>query len=181
MGSTLTLYFETHATSVDNEAGIASGHSDPPLSLTGEDQAEDLGKRYVRVPLHAVFCSDLQRSYRTAELAFRERKLPVVRDPRLRECDYGEWTQADGAELNTVRERYIHEPFPSGESIEQAVERVRLFLEDLRRQCPGQTVMVIGHRATHHALDHLVAGKDLRKLVTTPFRWQPGWRYALAG
>lgn len=177
MPTNLTLYFETHSSSVDNEAGIASGQSDPPLSLSGEDQANDLGRRYLRVPLRMIFCSDLQRSYRTAEIAFHERKLPIVRDPRLRECDYGDWTHAEGTELNAVRERFLREPFPGGESHIQAVARVRPFLEDLRRQCAGQQVMIIGHRATHYALDHLLLGKDLRALVLTPFRWQPGWRY----
>ena len=83
------LFFETHATSVDNEQGIASGWHDAELSTSGWTQAVELGGRYAHEDLAAVLCSDLQRSYRTGEIAFGERGLPLLRDARLRECDYG--------------------------------------------------------------------------------------------
>lgn len=35
----LTVIYITHATSLDNEAGIASGHHDTALSPTGVEQA----------------------------------------------------------------------------------------------------------------------------------------------
>jgi bisphosphoglycerate-dependent phosphoglycerate mutase len=41
----LKLVFETHATSVDNEAGLASGWFDAALSAKGEAQARSLGAR----------------------------------------------------------------------------------------------------------------------------------------
>src|SRR5207245_10490571 len=88
----VTIIFETHATSVDNERRVASGHSDAELSMLGRRQAADLGARYAREGLHAIFCSDLQPSSRTSEIAFAARGLPLIRDVRLRECDYGEWT-----------------------------------------------------------------------------------------
>jgi hypothetical protein len=44
-GTSLRLVFETHATSVDNESGIASGWADAPLSPPGEEQARALGVR----------------------------------------------------------------------------------------------------------------------------------------
>lgn len=68
----LTLVFETHATSLDNEAGLASGWFDVPLSTTGEEQARMLGARR-RDHLAVAFCSDLSRSFRTAEIAFGDR------------------------------------------------------------------------------------------------------------
>ena len=42
--------------------------------------------------------SGRQRSYRTAEIAFAGRDLPVRRDARIRECDYGAWTRRPAAE-----------------------------------------------------------------------------------
>ena len=82
------LVFETHATSYDNEAGLASGHYDVDLSPTGEEQAAALGMRYAVDLPSVVVASDLRRSWRTAEIAFGTR-VPVMRDARLRECDYG--------------------------------------------------------------------------------------------
>jgi broad specificity phosphatase PhoE len=39
----VTIIFETHSTSLDNEAGIASGHNDVDLSEVGLRQAKGLG------------------------------------------------------------------------------------------------------------------------------------------
>ena len=66
----LVVVFETHATSLDNEAGLASGWFDIALSATGEGQARSLGVRRREDDLAAVFCSDLTRAFRTAEIGF---------------------------------------------------------------------------------------------------------------
>ncbi len=62
----VVVVFETHATSLDNEAGLASGWFDVALSVTGEAQARELGARRRADDLAAVFCSDLIRAFRTA-------------------------------------------------------------------------------------------------------------------
>src|SRR4029450_10868916 len=95
----LVVVFETHATSLDNEAGLASGWFDVALSATGEEQARTLGARRRGDNLAAVFCSDLLRSFRTAEIAFGDRALPIVRDARLRECHYGDLTRHPISEI----------------------------------------------------------------------------------
>jgi alpha-ribazole phosphatase/probable phosphoglycerate mutase len=38
-------------------------------------------------------------------------------------------------------------------------------------------LLVIGHRATHFALDHLILGIPLAQAVRGDFVWQPGWTY----
>jgi len=43
----LVVVFESHATSRDNEDGLASGWFDVALSATGEEQARLLGARVV--------------------------------------------------------------------------------------------------------------------------------------
>jgi broad specificity phosphatase PhoE len=57
----LTLFYSPHMTSVDNEAGRASGHADAPLSVLGRQLAQELGQHYATETLDAIFCSDLQR------------------------------------------------------------------------------------------------------------------------
>lgn len=84
----VNIVFESHGTTTDNEAHLSSGHKDVKLSTLGEKQAKELGERYIHQGFDAIFCSDLQRSYKTAELAFGD-KFPIIKDPRLRECDYG--------------------------------------------------------------------------------------------
>ncbi|HET8999163.1 MAG TPA: histidine phosphatase family protein [bacterium] len=174
------LFFETHATSVDNEQGIASGWHDAELSTSGCTQAVELGGRYAREDLAAVLCSDLQRSYRTAEIAFGERGLPLLRDARLRECDYGAWTRRPRDQVDAERVRHITEPFPGGESYTQVAARTRDLLNDVLRDWAGRRVMIVGHRGTWYSLEHVVKGKPLADAVAAPWIWQPGWVYSIA-
>src|SRR4051794_20872735 len=129
---TRTLIFETHATSLDNVAGLASGQFDAALSPRGESEARAMGERYEGVALAAVFASDLQRSYCTAELAFGGQGVPIFRDPRLRECDYGDLTRRSRTEVEGQRAEHVSIPFPGGESYEDIVRRMAEFIEEIR-------------------------------------------------
>ena len=173
----MTLIFETHSTSLDNEAGLASGHFDVALSETGRTQARAVGERHRRRAIDAIFCSDLRRAVDTARIAFAGRGIPIDLDARLRECDYGEWTRRPAAEIDADRRRHIHEPFPGGESYEQAVARVAEWLHGIRPARPRDTIVVIGHRATWYGFEHLLLGRSLDQIVLAPWRWQPGWTY----
>jgi broad specificity phosphatase PhoE len=171
------LIYETHATSTDNEAGIATGWLPGKLSATGRRQARELGERR-RGGLAVVFSSDLLRAVDTARLAFAGTGLPYVQDGRLRECDYGELNGAPRVRIAAERPRRTDDPFPGGESYRDVVERVRAFLDDLLPEYDGRRVVVIGHAATRWALDHLLAGVPLEEAVGR-VEWQDGWEYAL--
>jgi 2,3-bisphosphoglycerate-dependent phosphoglycerate mutase len=173
----LVVVFESHATSRDNESGLASGWFDITLSTRGEEQARVLGVRRREDDLAAVFCSDLIRASRTAEIAFGERAIPIVRDARLRECDYGDLTRRQASEIDQQRGAHVSTPFPNGESYEHVAVRVSSWLTDVTTTFAGRTVLVIGHRATFYALEHLIRGIPLYEVVTAPWSWQPGWTY----
>jgi broad specificity phosphatase PhoE len=176
----VTIILESHATSVDNEAGVASGHRDVSLSRRGRREARTLGQRYADRRIDVIYCSDLRRSYHTAAIAFERRGLLTVVDPRLRECDYGEFTGRARTEIGIERTRRLTEPFPGGESIAQAAERLRAFLCDIRDRHDGETVLIIGHSATHHGLEHWINGISLEEAVAERGTRPPGWSYILS-
>lgn len=176
----VTIIFEPHSTTTDNETGLTSGWNDVALSETGRQQAKELGERRQLSDFDAVFTSDLERAYHTARLAFagiEPRQLHM--DWRLRECDYGQLTQHPKTEVDAEKPRRIAVPFPGGESYEQTAERMESFLQDLLRWHDGQTVLIIGHRATQYGLEHWINGIPLEQAVTAPWKWQPGWTYEL--
>lgn len=168
------MYFETHSTSLDNEAGLASGHYDVDLSPAGERQARELGGRYASIPLGLVLCSDLRRSWRTAAIAFEGTNLPIVRDRRLRECAYGEMDRAPARLVEQERLRRIEVPFPGGQSYRETSEALRQCLADHGGETP---LLIVGHRATWFALEHLLNGRELGEVIGAPWQWQPGWIY----
>jgi len=177
----LTLFYSPHSSSVDNEADRASGHADVPLSDLGRQQARELGQHYATEVLDAVFCSDLQRASTTAQIAFSASALPIVRDARLREYDYGDLTQYPPAQIEEEFTRCIRKPFPNGESVLMVVQRMGDFLRDVLREYDGKTVVVIGHRATKYGLEYWCGDASLEEIVRAPWEWRdiPIWRYEL--
>lgn len=175
----VTIIFEAHSTTTDNENHISSGQSDVELSELGITQSHKLGERYKDEQFNAIFCSDLRRSFRTAEIAFANRRIPIVQDARLRECDYGDLTNRPSAEVDREKPKHITIPFPRGESYEDTAVRMKKFLVDLLAKYDGKKVMIVGHRATQYGLDHWILGKPVYDAVTAHWQWQPGWKYEL--
>lgn len=174
----ITIIFESHATTYDNEKNIASGHYDVELSEKGKEQAKELGARRTGEHFDAIFCSDLERSYRTAELAFSN-KFPIFKDARLRECDYGEYEHRTGSDIEAERVKRIDEPFPNGESYSERIGMMKSFIEELAENYKGKRVLLIGHRATQYGLERWINSQQLKDIVTESWQWQPGWEYTI--
>lgn len=179
MSSTITIVFETHMISEDNERGVASGWNDCRLSARGRGQAAELGDRRRGDGLDAVFSSDLRRARETAELAFADQPTPLFLDWRLRECNYGDRNGEPSDRHARERSLHLDDPYPRGESWRQAVDRTKGLLDDLAELRPGQRVLLIGHVATRWTLEHHLDGIPLETLVTEHFDWQEGWEYRL--
>lgn len=175
-----TIVFESHGTTLDNEAGLSSGRFDVALSDLGKRQAKELGERYRDHVPDMVYCSDLRRSYETAGIAFPS-DMSVIKDARLTECDYGDMTHRPETEVKAARIGHISIPFPNGESYEQCAARMRDVLADIAQHHKGKTVMIIGHRATQYGLEHWIKGTPLKVAVIAPWHWQPGWIYRFFG
>lgn len=172
------IIFEAHGTTFDNEAHLSSGHNDVALSPLGEQQSREMGERYANDHFDAIFCSDLQRAYRSAEIGFGD-KWKIIKDSRLRECDYGDLTQHPSSEVDVEKPKRIFEAFPNGESYTQTTARMKSFLENLARDYDGKRVLIIGHRATQYGLENILNGVPLEQLTASHFKWQPGWTYRL--
>jgi broad specificity phosphatase PhoE len=168
------LVYETHSTSTDSEAGIATGWHHGELSETGRAQALELGRRRRGDGIDAVYTSDLRRAVETAEIAFAGSGIPLRQDRRLRECDYGELNGVPRSRLDAVRARHVDEPFPGGQSYRQVVEQTRDFLRWLAAERDRGRVLLVAHSANRWALECLLGGGSLEALVAAPVVWQPG-------
>jgi broad specificity phosphatase PhoE len=173
------LVYETHSTTTDNEAGIATGWLPGELSAAGREQAGQLGDRRRNDGIDAVFCSDLARAVDTARIAFAATGIPIHLDARLRECDYGSLNGQPARLVAAHRPECIDRPFPGGQSYRQVVDQTRSLLWDLATHWDGHRILLIAHTANRYALDHLLRGVPLIDLVTAPFQWQEGWYYRL--
>ena len=175
----IDLWCEMHAETYHNAAGLASGHYDVALTERGREHAQTvLRSRYAGQRFDVVFTSDTQRAYDTACLMCVGRAVPILRDARLRECDYGDLEGRPRAEMEMVRPSAIDTPFPGGESYAQVAVRMCSFLAQLAAERDGQQVLLIGHAATLWTLEHWLQAKPLAAVVGE-FRDRP-WRFVLA-
>lgn len=126
-----TVLLVRHGRTAANSAGVLAGRT-PGVRLdeTGRAQAEALAARLAGLPLAAVVASPLERCVETAEILAAGRPEPaVVRDDRLTECAYGDWTGRRLGELNRTRlwkQVQAHPSaatFPGGESLRAMQDR----------------------------------------------------------
>ncbi|HRY28212.1 MAG TPA: histidine phosphatase family protein [Candidatus Moranbacteria bacterium] len=175
------IYF-VHGTTVDNEAGISSGWSDAELSDLGIEQSIALKDKIKDQKFDVVFCSDLKRATKSAELTF-EGEVPIIADERLRECNYGIYNGQSSETVEPLQEEHATEKFPDGESYEDVKNRIADFLDFLKKNYDGKNVAIVAHKAPQLSLDVLLKDKTWKQAFTEDWRktkaWQPGWEYIL--
>ncbi len=178
----VNITYFVHGTTTDNENGISSGWSDVDLSELGIQQSVELREIIKDRNFDVVFCSDLKRALHSAELTFGG-MVSIIRDSRLRECNYGEYNGKPSSIVEPLQEKHIHTRFPGGESYEDVKRRMAEFLKFLKDNYDGKSVAIVSHKAPQLALDVLLKGMTWEEAFSRDWRkrkaWQPGWEYRL--
>lgn len=177
----VNITYFVHGTTTDNEKHISSGWSDVELSELGIEQSIALKGQTSDMHFDAVFCSDLKRAVRSAELAWGG-IFPIIPDARLRECNYGKLNAGPSSIVEPMQEEEcITNRFPEGESYEDVKTRVADFIEMLKRDYDGKHVAIVAHKAPQLSLDVLIKGKTWKQALAEDWRktksWRAGWDY----
>lgn len=184
MKKSVKITYFVHGTTVDNERGIASGWADVELSELGKRQSVELKKLIKNKKFDIVFCSDLKRAVESAKLTFGN-SIKIIKDKRLRECDYGDLTRGDSKKVEAMTLKCIGKSFPNGESYKDVERRIKSFLKDLLKDYSGKNVAIVAHRGPQLAFDVILKTKTWEQAVEEDWRlkqpqqWKPGWDYFL--
>ena len=175
----LKITYFVHGTTTDNERDLATGWAHGELSELGKKQAKELGQQ-APAQFDAIFCSDLQRAIDSAHLAF-DGRCPILVDERLREADYGDYTQKPADDFKQDLVKYIDQPFPNGESYRDIERRIAAFIETVNKSYKGKHIAIVAHQGPQLALDVVLKGKTWEQAMTEDWRhkkeWKPGWEY----
>lgn len=178
----IKITYFVHGTTTDNENNISSGWSDVELSELGVKQSLNLIDQIKDKHFDIVFCSDLKRAVKSAELTFSG-KVEIIQDKRLRECNYGQYNAKSSDIVEPMQEKMITDRFPEGESYEDVKTRINDFLDYLKINYDGKSVAIVAHKAPQLALDVLLSGKTWEQAFADDWRkrkaWQPGWNYVI--
>ena len=122
------------------------GHSDQPLNDTGRRQARALAEELAKEPLEAGYSSDLSRADETARIVAEAHGLQVTTLPDLRERHFGTWEGLSDAEIEErFPEQIASGTLGDGETREEMARRVLEALQEVAREHPGGTVLVVSH------------------------------------
>ncbi|MBU0707657.1 histidine phosphatase family protein [Patescibacteria group bacterium] len=172
------ITYLVHGTTTDNEQDLCTGWAPGDLSELGIQQAKELGQQVDDKKFDAFFTSDLKRATDSAQLGFGD-KYEFIQDNRLRECNYGDITQA--SEAIVIYKNYIDTPFPSGESMKDVEQRVSDFLEYLKKEYDNKQIAIMAHKAPQLAIEVILNKKTWQQAIDQDWRktksWQPGWDY----
>ena len=143
------------------------------MSPAGEAQIRELAARLrPRVSPDAIYCSDLSRSRRTAELLASGSAIPIRVRPALREIDMGDWqglSRCEVAELRpaeyAARGRDIanFRP-PRGESFADLAARVLPCWREIVDDDETQVVAIAGHAGVNRVILCHLLGAPLANL-----------------
>ena len=149
----MRLCLVRHGETAWNAEQRLQGHKDLPLSPEGLQQATQAARQFVGQSAAALYSSDLQRAWQTAQPIAQALGLTIARLAALRERNYGrcegmvrsEVASRHPEDARALRERDPDYVLPDGESLRQHQQRIEDCINDLARKHPGQTVVIVTH------------------------------------
>jgi probable phosphoglycerate mutase len=152
------------------------GHLDIPLNETGQWQAQQLAQALASEPIDAIYASDLQRAYATAQAVADATGAPITPETGLRERSFGHFQGRTFAEIEAEmpedarrwRKRdpeYVPE---GGESLVMLRERIERTVFALAEKHPGEQVLMVAHGGVLDVLYRMAT----RQEIQAPRTWQ---------
>jgi broad specificity phosphatase PhoE len=136
-----------HGESTLNFENRINGDPSVPVHLTeqGREEARLLGQQIAHVPFDLCVHTPFSRTRETAEVALGERDVPVEVVPELGDIDIGELEGKTVGDYRAwKREHTRRDPFPGGESLDDAARRYAAAYERLLER-PESTILIVTH------------------------------------
>jgi len=146
----MKIFLVRHGETNENKYGIMQGHLDSTLNEWGMLQAERIAEKLKEENICAIYCSDLQRAYHTAEIIRKKAfpQSPCYKLHDLRELSIGELEGKKWEKIKDIsREEFLKIiQNNGGESIEHFKTRVwNSFIDIIKKHNNGETVLIVTH------------------------------------
>ncbi|MGU7781786.1 alpha-ribazole phosphatase [Burkholderia sp. PU8-34] len=159
---------------VDVDAGVCYGRSDVPLAAPAEAGAQAVHARVaaLRAPLpERIGCSPLTRCASVAECLAHALGVPLQRDARWQEMDFGawemqRWDDIDRAALDAWAADLMHACEHGGESVARFAARVAQMVDTVAQN--GAPQWVITHAGVIRVFASQVLRMPLDSLLSRP-------------
>jgi probable phosphoglycerate mutase len=167
-----------HGETVWNAEMRMQGQLDTALSARGRWQARRAAEALADEGIEAIFASDLERAYDTAQALATRIGLPITRDSGLRERGFGVFQGHLYAEIDArwpaeaARWRRHDPDFgpEGGETLREFSARAVAACARIAAAQPGRTIAIVTHGGVLDCLYRAAAGVDL----SAPRSWELG-------
>lgn len=147
------IYLVRHGETDWNKEDRCQGCIDIDLNSEGVRQAEFVAQRLVNEEIHALYCSNLKRAYRTAQIIAKALNLSITRSEALNEISFGDW---EGLTFEEIRNRHDYDyntwrlsphtaNFPGEGSLANVKKRVMKYVDEIISQNEGKNILIVSH------------------------------------
>ena len=158
----MIIYVMRHGETVWNAKKITQGISQNRLSKNGKKQAEMTANKVKDIKFDYIVCSPLMRTVQTANIMKKHNNAKIIKNDKIIECDQGVFTgrsklsfSKEEIELKNSRSKNC-----GMESIEKIVSRVRLFLDEIKKDYADKIVLVVTHNVIASAIESIAKFGD---------------------
>jgi broad specificity phosphatase PhoE len=159
----MQLYVITrHGESTLNFENRVNGDPSVPVHLTekGREEARLLGQQLANVPIELCVHTPFLRTRETAEVALAGRDVPSEEVPELGDIDIGELEGKTVEDYRAwKREHTRSDPFPGGESLDDAARRYADAYERLLQR-PEARILIVTHEIPLRYAINAAGGSD---------------------
>lgn len=164
------IYLVRHGATQLTQEDRFAGSSDVNLSEEGRRQVASLAERLKNDSLDAIYASPLARTLETARILASPHGLEPIREPALREIDYGHWEGSRRVDVErdfkTEYAIWQEDPFTiapqGGESGLNVLNRILPVVRRIVETHRHRSVLVVSHKGTNRLLISSLLGFDMR-------------------
>lgn len=148
----MNIYLVRHGQTSENKKGTYYGKLDVGLNKKGIEQIENTSRFFQEKHIDIAYISNTKRAYETAKIILDGKNIPILKDNRLRETDFGDF---EGKSFEEISKNYPEECMlwqkdwknfrpPHGETYMEMYKRVSSFMNELK-DIKYDNVLIITH------------------------------------
>jgi len=179
MGPATRIYLIRHGEVANHHEKRYNGFNDVDITEEGVRQMKSVAERLNGAKVSAVYCSDLIRAYRGAEIINNGRSLPIIKKRELRERNIGVWENLTLEEImKTYKDewnRFLNDVVDfrpdGGESMKEVDARVNKELAKIVKDHKGEEILIVAHGGVNRTILCRALGLDLKYLFRIEQRY----------
>ncbi|MEA1875959.1 MAG: alpha-ribazole phosphatase [Bacteroidota bacterium] len=152
-------------TKPDIPEGICYGQTDIELFSSFDTEKEDVRSLLGSTKHGTIYSSPLKRCVSLARYLIPDNDKLII-DDRLKELNFGTWEMKSWKDIEQTPDAvewfddYINVPAPGGESFTHLLERVRHFIDDLKKNQSEDPVLIVTHLGVIRAFSAIVTNTE---------------------